>query len=47
MTLEEKKKLLDKYNPLDQYTKGSYVDAQDTTLSFCMAKVTEVINNDV
>ena len=47
MTFEEKKKLLDQYNPQEFYTKGSYIDAQDTTLSFCMSKVTEVINNDL
>ena len=47
MTFEEKKKELDAYSPTDDYIKGAYIDAQDTTLNFCMAKVTEVIGNDL
>jgi hypothetical protein len=39
MTFEQKKKVLDAYNPLDFYTKGSYIDAQDTTNVFIMAKI--------
>ena len=47
MTLEEKNKLLSEYNAADYYNKGSYIDAQDTTNNFIMAKVTEVLNNEV
>ena len=46
-TFEEKKKMLENYNPGEFYTKGNYIDAQDTTLNFCMAKITEVINNEI
>lgn len=47
MTLDEKKKALDAYNNADYYTKGSYVDAQDTTNQFIMAKVVNVKGTDV
>ena len=39
--------MLENYNPSEFYTKGNYIDAQDTTLNFCMAKITEVINNEI
>lgn len=39
MTLEQKKKQLEAYNPQQYFTKGSYIDAQDTTNVFIMAKV--------
>ena len=32
---------------MEHYSKGNYIDAQDTTLNFCMAKITEVINNEI
>ena len=42
MTLEQKKKALDAYNPQDYYVKNAYIDAQDTTNVFMMAKIKEV-----
>ena len=39
MTLEQKKKVLDAYVPQDYFTKGAYIDAQDTTNIFIMAKI--------
>jgi len=42
MSLEEKLALLKKYNSLDYYKKDQYVDAQDTTDVFCLAKIYEV-----
>ncbi len=47
MTLDEKKKVLDAYNNADYYIKGSYVDAQDTTNQFIMAKIISVKGTDV
>ena len=47
MTLDEKKKALDAYNNADYYTKGSYVDAQDTTNQFIMAKIVNIKGTDV
>ena len=47
MTLEQKKKALDSYVAADFYTKGSYVDAQDTTSAFIMAKVVHATASDV
>ena len=47
MTLDQKKKALDGYNPLAHYTKGSYVDAMDTTNAYMMAKITDVTAVDI
>ncbi len=47
MTLDEKKKALDAYNNADYYTKGSYIDAQDTTNQFIMAKIVNVKGTDL
>lgn len=47
MTLDQKKKVLDAYNPSDYYTKGCFLDAQDTTNCFIMAKVVQATGTDV
>ena len=47
MTLDQKKKALDGYNPQDFYTKGMYVDAQDTTNVFMMAKIYQANQTDI
>ena len=39
MKLEQKRKELDNYVPQQFYTEGSYIDAQDTTNVFMMAKI--------
>ena len=47
MTLDQKKKALDSYNPQDFFTKGMYVDAQDTTNVFMMAKIYAANQTDI
>jgi len=47
MTLDEKKGLLDKYAYMDYFTKGSFIDAQDTTSAWCLAKIAEVKGNEL
>ena len=39
MTLEQKKKELDAYVPSDYYKKNNYIDAQDTTNEYMMARI--------
>ena len=47
MTLEQKKKELDAYVPSDFYKKGCFIDAQDTTNCFIMAKVVSESTFDI
>ena len=47
MTIEQKKKELENYNPQDFYTKGAFVDAQDTTNVHIMAKIVAASQNDI
>ena len=47
MTLEQKKKALDAYVPAEYYTKGSYLDAQDTTNVFMTGKIVGATATDV
>jgi len=39
MALDQKKKLLDSYVPMEFYNKGAFLDAQDTTNVFIMAQI--------
>lgn len=39
--------MLDAYVPAEHYTKGAYIDAQDTTNVFIMAKVREASNSEI
>ena len=47
MTLEQKKKALESFSPLDYYTKGQFIDAQDTTNIFIMAKIIAASDTDI
>lgn len=47
MTLEQKVKILENYVAPDMYTKGSYIDAMDTTQVYIMAKIIASSNNEV
>ena len=47
MTLEQKKKALDAYVPAEYYTKGAYLDAQDTTNIFITGKIVGATATDV
>ena len=47
MTLDEKKKALDAYNPQDYYVKNAYIDAQDTTNVPIMGKIINATSTDV
>ena len=39
--------MLETYNPVDHYTKGQFVDAQDTTNVFIMAKIVAASDTDI
>jgi len=42
MSLENKLALLKKYVPQDNYKEGHFIDACDTTDSFCFAKIMQI-----
>jgi len=42
LPLDKKIDLLKKYNPLEQYQEGRYIDALDTVSSWCLAEIIEV-----
>ena len=46
-SLSEKKDILNNLKVTDLYQEGAYIDAQDTTNDFIMAKIIEVNNNEI
>jgi hypothetical protein len=47
MTLEEKLKVLKKYNPMDKYYEGAFIDSQDTVTNWCLAQVIAIDGKDL
>lgn len=47
MLLEKKLEVLKKYNPIEYYEEGRYIDAQDTVNAWCLAQIVQVDNKSI
>lgn len=47
LPLDKKLEQLKKYNPLDYYEEGRFLDAQDTVNSWCLAQIVNIDNKNL